>query len=275
VTVVAINGDTAAAQRLTVKTLSSTGLVIKAAPSVSGSSTITLKVTNPAAATGPLAVTAVASAGGLTATSTVNFSVPVPAELSAFSGLYADGKVQLSWTTVSQTNNAGWRVLRSVDNVTFEPVGGLVSGAGTSNERLDYGFADVDLPKDASRLYYVLEQVDLDGKVTRSRVAEVLLGARFGDTPSEFSTSVYPNPFNPSTTVAYNLPESASVSIVIYDALGQAVRTLVSGVSTSAGRYSVQWDARDDAGRAVASGVYFAHITAGKHSGKQKMMLLK
>jgi hypothetical protein len=49
----------------------------------------------------------------------------------------------------------------------------------------------------------------------------------------------------------------------------------VSGVSTSAGRYSVQWDARDDAGRAVASGVYFAHITAGKHSGKQKMMLLK
>jgi len=189
--------------------------------------------------------------------------------------MYADGKVQLGWSTVSQTNNAGWRVLRSTDNVTFEPVGGLVSGAGTSNERLEYGYTDVNVPKDVERLYYVLEQVDLDGKVTRSRVAEVVLGARFAEAPAEFSTAVYPNPFNPSTTVAYNLPEASSVSIVIYDAMGQVVRTLLGNVSTSAGRYSVQWDARDDAGRMVSSGVYFAQITAGKYHGKQKMMLLK
>jgi flagellar hook assembly protein FlgD len=140
---------------------------------------------------------------------------------------------------------------------------------------MDYSFTDVNLPKDIEKLFYVLEQVDLDGKVTRSRVAEVLLGGRFSDMPKEFSTAVYPNPFNPATTIAYNLPEAARVNIVIYDAIGQQVRTLLSNVQTSTGRYTAQWDAKDNAGRRVASGVYFAHITAGKFVGKQKMLLLK
>jgi hypothetical protein len=240
-----------------------------------GNSTLTLAATG----TGRMTATIItaATSGGVTTrdTSLVVFDVPVPAELSAFNGVFADGKVQLDWTTVSQTNNAGWRVLRSTDNEHFEPVSGLVSGAGTSNERLDYRYSDVNLPKDKDRLYYVLEQVDLDGKVTRSKVTEVLLGGRFADTPKEFSTALYPNPFNPATTIAYNLPEAAKVSIIIYDALGQQVRTLVGNAETAAGRYSIQWDARDNSGRQVASGVYFAQITAGKFNGKQKMLLLK
>lgn len=242
---------------------------------LAGTSTITLG----ASGTGKMTATIIAAAtsAGVTTrdTAAVVFDVPVPAELSAFVGAFADGKVQLNWTTVSQTNNAGWRVLRSTDNVNFEPVSGIISGAGTSNERLDYVYTDTNLPKGVDKVYYVLEQVDLDGKVTRSRVAEVLLGGRFADTPKEFSTAVYPNPFNPATTIAYNLPEAAKVSIVIYDAVGQEVRTLVGNAETAAGRYSIQWDAKDNSGRQVASGVYFAHITAGKFSGKQKMLLLK
>lgn len=242
---------------------------------LAGTSTITLG----ASGTGMMTATIIAAAtsAGVTTrdTAKVIFDVPVPAELSAFTGAFSDGKVQLDWTTVSQTNNAGWRVLRSTDNEHFEPVSGLVSGAGTSNDRLDYRYADVNLPRDTDKLYYILEQVDLDGKVTRSRVTEVLLGGRFGDMPKEFSTAIYPNPFNPATTVAYNLPEAAKVSIIIYDALGQQIRALVSNAETAAGRYSIQWDAKDNSGRQVASGVYFAHYTAGKFSGKQKMLLLK
>jgi hypothetical protein len=238
---------------------------------LSGTSTITLG----ASGTGKMTATIIAAAGTSKDTSTVVFDVPVPAELSAFAGVFADGKVQLNWTTVSQTNNAGWKVLRSTDNVNFEPISGIVSGAGTSNEQLAYGYTDVNLPSGVEKVYYILEQVDLNGTVTRSRVAEVLLGGRFTDTPKEFSTAVYPNPFNPATTIAYNLPEAAKVSIVIYDAIGQQVRTLVGNVDAAAGRYTAQWDARDDAGRQVASGVYFAHITAGKFTGKQKMLLLK
>ncbi len=239
---------------------------------LAGTSTITLGV---ATGTGRMTATIIAALGTSRDTSTVIFDVPVPAELSAFAGALLDDKVLLNWTAVSQTNNAGWRVLRSTDNVNFEPVSSLVSGAGTSNERLDYNYADVNLPKGVDKVYYLLEQVDLDGKVTRSRVTEVLLGGRFADMPKEFSTAIYPNPFNPATTVAYNLPEAAKVSIIIYDALGQQIRALVSNAETAAGRYSIQWDAKDNSGRQVASGVYFAHFTAGKFSGKQKMLLLK
>ena len=215
------------------------------------------------------------TAGGTTDTAKVVADVPYPAELSAFAGSFQDGKVLLSWTVLSQTNNAGWRVLRSTDNENFVAVSAMVPGIGTSNQMLDYSYADASLPSGADRLFYVLEQVDLDGRVTRSGVTEVLLGARFVDLPKEFSTMVYPNPFNPSTTIAYNLPEAAPVSIIIYDALGQQVRTLVGNADTAAGRYSVQWEARDSQGRSLASGVYFAHITAGGFKDVRKMMLLK
>jgi len=250
--------------------LTTTAASFKTTTAATGS-TITLAATG----TGRMTATIIAAAGTTRDTATVVFDVPVPAELSTFAGTLADGKIKLDWTTVSQTNNAGWRVLRSTDNATFEPVSGLVPGAGTSNERLDYTYTDVNLPKDVEKVFYILEQVDLDGKITRSRVAEVLLGGRFTDMPKEFSTAVFPNPFNPSTTIAYNLPDAARVNIVIYDAIGQQIRTLVANVQISAGRYTAQWDAKDDAGRQVASGVYFAHITAGKFSGKQKMLLLK
>ncbi|OGG55906.1 MAG: hypothetical protein A3F84_23645 [Candidatus Handelsmanbacteria bacterium RIFCSPLOWO2_12_FULL_64_10] len=239
---------------------------------LAGTSTITLGV---ATGTGQMKATIIAAVGASRDTSTVTFDVPVPAELSAFAGALVDDKVQLNWTSVSQTNNAGWRVLRSTDNVNFELVSGIIPGAGTSNERLDYGYTDVNLPNGVDKVYYVLEQVDLDGKVTRSRVAEVLLGGRFADMPKEFSTAVYPNPFNPATTIAYNLPEAAKVSLVIYDAIGQEIRTLIGSAETAAGRYTIQWDAKDNSGRQVASGVYFAHITAGKFKDIRKMLLLK
>jgi hypothetical protein len=236
-----------------------------------GTSTITLGGNEIGSGT----ATIIIGAGGTVDTARVIFDVAFPAELSAFAGELKEGNVQLNWTAVSQTNNAGWRVLRSMDNENFEPVGDIVPGAGTSNEALDYGFSDTNLPEDVGKVYYVLEQVDLDGTVTRSGVAEVLLGGRFVDLPSEFSTMVYPNPFNPATTIAYSLPEAARVSIVVYDAIGQEIRSLARSSETAAGRYSIQWDARDNSGRRVASGVYFAHITAGNFKNVQKMMLLK
>ena len=115
--------------------------------------------------------------------------------------------------------------------------------------------------------------MDLDGSIAQSNVIEVLLGARM-PLPTEFAVNVYPNPFNPSTTISYDLPEAGPVTVVIYDVLGQQVRHLVSQV-TSAGRYSIQWDARDNQGRGVASGVYIAKVDAGTSTLSQKMLLLK
>ena len=219
-------------------------------------------------------VTIAATVDGVDAgTSTVVFSQLSAAELASFGGEIVEDSIVLDWTTVSQTNNAGWRVFRSEDGVTYTPVSELIPGAGTTDATLPYRFTDETVPA-VELVYYRLEQVDLDGRITQTSPIEVILGARFLDLPSDFATSIYPNPFNPSTTIAYDLPSEASVSIVIYDALGQEVRRLVADTK-SAGRYTIQWDARDNLGRGVGSGVYIAKVEAGAFSATQKMLLLK
>jgi len=71
----------------------------------------------------------------------------------------------------------------------------------------------------------------------------------------------FPNPFNPSTTVRYRLPETAAVRMVVYDILGREVRRLVQEMRT-AGEYEVRWDGRDVDGREVGSGIYICRMTA-------------
>ena len=203
---------------------------------------------------------------------TIQFTEQVAVELSSFVGSVVEDRVVINWTTASQTNNAGFRVLRSTDGETYEAVSELISGAGTTDQLMDYMFEDNSLPA-AEIVYYVLEQIDLDGTVNLSNPIEVLLGARF-TLPTEFSSAVYPNPFNPRTTISYELPTDTAVSVIIYDAIGQEIRQLVSQHYT-AGRYSVQWDAKDHMGRSVGSGVYIAKIKAGPNTAIQKMLLLK
>ena len=221
---------------------------------------------------GSAVVTVTASDGMASEEVTVQFTEQVPVELSSFVGSVVEDRVVINWATTTQTNNAGFRVLRSTDGETYEVVSELIAGAGTTDQLMDYMFEDTSLPT-AEIVYYVLEQIDLDGTINRSNPIEVLLGARF-ILPTEFASAVYPNPFNPKTTISYELPADTDVAIVIYDAIGQEIRQLVSQHYT-AGRYSVQWDAKDHMGRSVGSGVYIAKIVAGPNTAIQKMLLLK
>jgi hypothetical protein len=87
--------------------------------------------------------------------------------------------------------------------------------------------------------------------------------------------SNYPNPFNPDTAIKYALPEAAAVRLEVFNQLGQLVRTLVTGPQ-SPGRYTVLWDATDDQGAAVSSGIYIYQLRAENRSvGTRKMLLLK
>jgi hypothetical protein len=83
----------------------------------------------------------------------------------------------------------------------------------------------------------------------------------------------YPNPFNPATTIKYALPEAGFVKLEIYNVVGQVVRTMVAG-QQNAGRYVVQWDASDDSGRSLSSGIYFYRLQAGGEFLEVKKMLL-
>ena len=84
----------------------------------------------------------------------------------------------------------------------------------------------------------------------------------------------YPNPFNPSTTIRYGVPLDGPVSLIVYNILGQQVRTLLNA-PIAAGRYSITWDGRDEAGRVLSSGVYFYRLQSSATALVKKMMLLK
>jgi hypothetical protein len=88
--------------------------------------------------------------------------------------------------------------------------------------------------------------------------------------PGEFRLhQAYPNPFNPTTTIHYDLPRASDVRIIVYDLLGRQVARLVDGYR-SAGRHSVNWDASD-----LTSGMYFYSLHAGAWQDVKKAILLK
>jgi len=96
-----------------------------------------------------------------------------------------------------------------------------------------------------------------------------------GDIPTSYALHPnYPNPFNPVTTIRYDLPKTARVSLVVYNVKGEKVRELVSRDQPQ-GRYEVLWDGRDIAGSPAASGVYFFKLVAGEFVETRKMVLLK
>ncbi|MBL7074810.1 T9SS type A sorting domain-containing protein [candidate division KSB1 bacterium] len=96
-----------------------------------------------------------------------------------------------------------------------------------------------------------------------------------GSLPQEYSLSQnYPNPFNPTTIINYSIPAPEKVKIIIYNVIGQEVRTLVDKDQT-AGIYQVVWGGKDVWGRDVASGVYFCRMQAGNFSKVIKMLLIR
>ena len=96
-----------------------------------------------------------------------------------------------------------------------------------------------------------------------------------GNLPGEFALHQnYPNPFNPTTTISFDLDKKQEIELVIYNLLGQKVKTLYSG-SLSAGTHRIEWDASDESGQKVASGIYFYRLVTGAQVASRKMTLLK
>lgn len=97
-----------------------------------------------------------------------------------------------------------------------------------------------------------------------------------GDAPTAFHLApAYPNPFNPSTTIAYDLPQAAAVHLTVYDLRGRIVRSLRGGVNEAAGSHQAIWNGCDDQGHPVAGGVYMYRLRAGDFNALKSMALVK
>jgi hypothetical protein len=91
---------------------------------------------------------------------------------------------------------------------------------------------------------------------------------------SDWQIKVYPNPFNPSTTIEYSIPSAGKAKLCVYNIRGQKVTTLFDGTAEK-GVHRLVWDGRDGSGRSVASGIYLIHLESAGKSSIRKAMLMK
>jgi len=134
-----------------------------------------------------------------------------------------------------------------------------------------------DDPAGAATDWYVLASVDSSG--ASSGFGPAVQTSPSTDAPRPLPTRFVlhpnvPNPFNPSTLIAYDLPHAATVRLWIYDPKGRLVRKLVDA-SVPAGTYRARWDGRDDGGRVVRSGVYWARLVAGPDQQTRKLVVVR
>jgi hypothetical protein len=100
--------------------------------------------------------------------------------------------------------------------------------------------------------------------------------AETATTPNAFALHpAVPNPFNPLTTIRFDLPEAVRVSLQIYNLSGQLVHSLVGASKLDAGRHEVTWNGQDQFGRGVSSGTYFYRLTAGDYVETRRMVLVR
>ncbi|MCB0297983.1 MAG: T9SS type A sorting domain-containing protein, partial [Calditrichaeota bacterium] len=96
-----------------------------------------------------------------------------------------------------------------------------------------------------------------------------------GLTPADFALHAnYPNPFNPETTIEFDVARAGKVKLAVYNVLGQQIRIL-SNSQLNPGSYRVKWDGTNDSGEAVSSGIYFLRMSAGSFTQHRRMLLMK
>ena len=198
---------------------------------------------------------------------TVSLSGLLPVELNSFSGSVSGDVVTLKWSTATEVNNYGFDVQRSTDNETWTKVG-FVPGSGNSNSPKNYSFTDQ--PSGASSFSYRLKQIDVGGAFKYYDAITVTIS---GDNQAKLLQNS-PNPFNPTTTIKYYIPEARQVTLTIYDMLGREVTTLVNQ-QADAGYHIVYWNGKDRYGESVASGIYLYRLQAGNFVQTKKMIMLK
>ena len=185
----------------------------------------------------------------------------------------ATGGVSLAWSTQSELENSGFNVYRrpAKQEVSWQLLtASMIPGQGSTAEKTDYSYFDRAVQ--AGQSYeYMLESVSYAGVRVQEKIVEVDVPM-----PTEYALlGNFPNPFNPSTRIAFRLPETSDVTLKIYGLQGNLVRELALNESFEAGDHFLTWDGTDSRGQVVASGMYVYMIAAGNFRQTAKMLLIK
>ncbi len=203
----------------------------------------------------------------------------LPVELSTFTATISSiHNAVLTWVTETETNVNGFYIYRNMENNLESAlmVSNLIPATNTSTQQV-YQFTDKELNQTGT-YYYWLMVADMDGSEGFHGPISLNYeqgGLQLPEIPKFTELkNVYPNPFNPSTTISYALANSQNVNFNIFNNRGQMVRSMELG-NKAAGNHSFVWDGCDNYGRSVSTGVYFIRMQAGSESFSKKAVLMK
>jgi len=189
--------------------------------------------------------------------------------------------------TESEVDNQGFYLYRSEDKEgAFTKLSGLIEGAGNSAVQNSYAYIDKNVINGVT-YWYKLVDVDINGVRTEHPVISAVPHVSSADidvvdgmaTPDKFELKAnYPNPFNPETTIPFDIPESdkelLNVNLSVFNLLGKKIVTLINE-PLAPNSYTVKWNGKNEIGHPVPSGVYFYIFKSENFNKSHKMVLVR
>jgi hypothetical protein len=197
---------------------------------------------------------------------TCGIATALPIQMASFAAnVVRDNQVEVTWKTVSETNNYGFEIYRKRGETGEWTRIGFVQGHGTTLAPQSYTYVDPGLS--FGKYTYRIKQVDLNGESETFPEMSVTVGV----SPDEFVLAQnYPNPFNPSTVIEFVVPQSGFATMKVYNVLGQEVATVFEG-NAQAGKINT---ARFNAS-SLPSGAYFYTLRSTGRVETKRMLLMK
>ena len=205
---------------------------------------------------------------------TLDSSLPV--ELAFFNAGTKRGRIVLSWATESEFENQGFRIERRAAGESEWTLLGdpsshpELTGQGSKTSRSDYQFVD-GTAKSGQKYAYRLSDIPYSPAYKANALVLEDVELRIENFVLHGN---YPNPFNPSTRIAYEIPNVTNVQLKITDVQGREVMHW-NKRSQAAGYYEQEWTGLDEQGRPVGAGVYLVSVQTGDQVRSQKILLLK
>ncbi|MBT7829098.1 MAG: T9SS type A sorting domain-containing protein [Candidatus Marinimicrobia bacterium] len=203
----------------------------------------------------------------------------LPVELTSFTASRKGSAVVLNWVTESEIENLGFILARSENEGAWHELASYkdtpsLSGQGSVSYRTEYNYTDANIANGVE-YNYRLADVSYVGDVKYHTLDSKIKDENNTLLPTEMRIHKnYPNPFNPSTMIAWELGSANRVVLAVYDVNGRLIRELVNSYQ-SPGYHEAIWDGQDAEGNIVPTGLYLYRLSSAQQTQTHKMLMLR